>query len=81
MSKKNISVKIYNETYSLTTEAAEEDAKAVAELVDGKMHELAEKIGSHNTEKVAVWTALDLAAELYALRIRYEKLLKVAKED
>lgn len=81
MSKKSISVKIYNETYSLTTEAAIEDAKAVAELVDSKMQKLADKTGSHNTEKVAVWTALDLAAELYDLRIRYAKLLQVAKED
>lgn len=80
MEKSAVSVKIYNETYILKTDAAENDVLAVAELVNGKMHELAEKHGVQNTEKVAVWTALDCAAELYKLRRNYEKLLAVAKE-
>lgn len=80
MEKNAVSVKIYNETYILKTEAAEDDVLAIAQMVDHKMHELAEKHGVKNTEKVAVWTALDCAAELYRLRRNYEKLLAVAKE-
>lgn len=80
MGKRSISVKIFNETYILRTEASEEEVRAVAGLVDEKMQELAEKTGTGSTEKVAVWTALDLAAELYNLRKRYEKILQLAKE-
>lgn len=79
MEKTSVSVKIYNDTYILRTEASEEDVRAIARLVDDKMQLLADKKQHQNTEKIAVWAALDLAAELYKLRCDYARLLKAAK--
>ena len=79
MEKTSVSVKIYNDTYILRTEASEEDVRAIARLVDDKMQLLADKKQHQNTEKIAVWAALDLAAELYKLRRDYARLLKAAK--
>ena len=80
MEKTSVSVKIYNDNYILRTEASEEDVRAVAQMVDEKMQLLAEKKQHQNTEKIAVWAALDLAAELYKLRRDCARLLKIAKE-
>lgn len=80
MEKTAVSVKIYNETYMLRTEASQGDVMAVAELVDRKMQQLAEQKQITDTGRLAVWAALDLAGELYRLRKDYDRLLAVAKE-
>lgn len=80
MEKKSISVKIYNDTYVLATEASEAQVLEIANLVDGKMKTLAQRKHIQSTDKVAVWTALDLAAELVELKGRYEALLAAATE-
>lgn len=80
MEKKSISVKIYNETYMLHTDASEEHVVKIANLVDEKMKTLAQKKHIQSTDKVAVWTALDFAAELVELKGRYEALLAAATE-
>ncbi len=80
MEKTAVSVKIYNETYVLRTEASQGDVLAVAELVDKKMQRLAEQKQISDTGRLAVWAALDLAGELYKLRQDYAKLLAAAKE-
>lgn len=80
MEKTAVSVKIYNENYVLRTEAPQDDVLAVAELVDQKMQRLAEQKQITDTGRLAVWTALDLAGELYKLKQDYEKLLAAAKE-
>lgn len=80
MEKTAVSVKIYNENYVLRTEAPQGDVLTVAELVDQKMQRLAEQKQITDTGRLAVWTALDLAGELYKLKQDYEKLLAAAKE-
>lgn len=80
MEKKSISVKIYNESYVLHTDASEKQVLEVAGIVDQKMKDLAQKKHIQSTDKVAVWTALDLAAELVELKGRYEALLAAATE-
>ena len=80
MEKKAISVKIYNDTYMLATEASEAHVLEIANLVDGKMKDLAQRKHIQSTDKVAVWTALDLAVELVELKGRYEALLAAATE-
>lgn len=80
MEKTAVSVKIYNENYVLRTEAPQGDVLAVAELVDQKMQRLAEQKQITDTGRLAVWTALDLAGELYKLKQDYEKLLAAARE-
>ena len=79
MEKSAISVKIFNETYMLRTEAPEKQVIAVAQLVDAKMKTLAgnKKVPQ---EKIAVWAALDLAADLLALEERYQKLVEASRE-
>lgn len=79
MEKKSISVKINNETYVLRTDAAEEDVVAIAKMVDERMQSLL--VGKNlDTRKLAVWTALDLAADLQALQKRYEALVAIMRE-
>lgn len=81
MEKSSISVKIYNDTYVLRTAASEENVKAVAGEVDARMKRLSEaKNIQSDVEKLAVWTALDLAAELLDLKKRYDRLCAAIRE-
>lgn len=63
MEKASVSVKIYNSTYALTTSASEEQVLKIAAEVDRRMQELAESKKLLQTDKLAIWTALDLSAE------------------
>lgn len=80
MDKTSITVKIYNEDYTLRTSAHQAQAIAVANSVDARMRKLAEAKNVQSKEKLAVWTALDLAADLYELQQRYDRLLAAVKE-
>ena len=80
MEKTAISVQIYNETYVLRTSAPQTQVLQVAQSVDERMKRLAADKKVTNREKLAVWTALDLAAELYELQQRYDKLLAAVRE-
>lgn len=80
MEKASVSVKIYNETYSLRTSAPKEQVLKIADEVDRRMKSLAEKKNIQSAEKLAVWTSLDLAADLLELRQRYERLLAEVRE-
>ena len=80
MGKDTISVQILNDKYVLHTDASEEDVFNVVAIVNKKMEELSSKKKLYAKDKLAVWTALDLAGELYQLRQDYDRLLKLAKE-
>ena len=80
MEKTAISVQIYNETYVLRTSAPQTQVLQVAQSVDERMMRLAADKKVTNPEKLAVWTALDLAAELQELQQRYDKLLAAVHE-
>ena len=43
MEKKTITVTIFNEQYNLTTELPKKETEAIAEMVDKKMQQFAEK--------------------------------------
>ena len=75
MEKTAVTVKIFNDEYTLST-----DVDAIAAMLDKKMQKLATSQHLVTTSKVAVWAALDLAGELYTLRREYEALLKAAKD-
>lgn len=68
MEKASVSVKIYNSTYALTTSASEEQVLKIAAEVDRRMQELAESKKLLQTDKIAIWTALDLAADRLELQ-------------
>ena len=80
MEKNSITVKIYNDEYTLRTSAPQAQAIAVANSVDERMKKLAETKHVQSREKLAVWAALDLAADLYELQQRYDRLLAAVKE-
>lgn len=89
-----IAVKIYNDTYSLRTSAPQEKVLQVAAEVNKRMQQLAANKSVITMEKLAVWTALDLAAdfqdmqernlslaeELKALQARYDRLVQAIRE-
>lgn len=89
-----IAVKIYNDTYSLRTSAPQEKVLQVAAEVNKRMQQLAANKSVITMEKLAVWTALDLAAdfqemqernqqlaeELKALEARYDRLVQAIRE-
>lgn len=80
MEKTAISVQIYNETYVLRTSAPQTQVLKIAQNVDERMKRLTADKQVQNREKLAVWTALDLAAELNELQERYDKLLAAVRE-
>lgn len=75
-----ISVKIYNDTYSLRTSAPEEKVLQVAAEVDKRMQQLAANKSVITMEKLAVWTALDLAADFQDLQERNRQLTAAVKQ-
>lgn len=77
MEKASVSVKIYNSTYALTTSASEEQVLKIAAEVDRRMQELAESKKLLQTDKLAIWTALDLAAE----RLELQKKCAALKQE
>ena len=77
MEKASVSVKIYNSTYALTTSASEEQVLKIAAEVDRRMQELAESKKLLQTDKIAIWTALDLAADRLELQ---EKCVALQQE-
>ena len=80
MEKTAVTVKIFNDEYTLKTDLPRTDVDAIAAMVDKKMQKLATSQPLVTTSKVAVWEALDLAGELDTLRREYEALLKAAKD-
>lgn len=80
MEKASVSVKIYNSTYALTTSASEEQVLQIAAEVDRRMQELAENKKLLQTDKLAIWTALDLAAERLELQEKCDALKQEMQE-
>ena len=80
MEKEAVNVQICNETYVLRTSAAPAKVLKIAQNVDERMQKLATEKNVQNKEKLAVWAALDLAADLYELQERYDKLLAAVRE-
>lgn len=80
MEKASVSVKIYNNTYALTTSASEEQVLKIAAEVDRRMQELAESKKLLQTDKLAIWTALDLAAERLELQEKCAALKQEMQE-
>ena len=61
MEKTAVTVKIFNDEYTLKTDLPRTDVDAIAAMVDKKMQKLATSQHLVTTSKVAVWAALDLA--------------------
>jgi cell division protein ZapA len=65
-------IKVFNQTYRVTSADDGERASRVARLVDTRMRETASHITTHDVARIAVLTALQIADELLTLKEIYE---------
>lgn len=65
-------IKVFNQTYRVTSADDGERAARVAQLVDTRMRETASHITTHDVARIAVLTALQIADELLTLKEIYE---------
>jgi cell division protein ZapA len=78
--KRNITVDIFGQQYSLKSEVAEEQVKKVAAYVDRKMREVAEGTKSVDSLHIAILTALNIAQEYLQEKGNREYLVRRIKE-
>ncbi len=75
------SVCIFDEEYRIASELEDERTHEVAACVDAKMREVEARAGHLSKSRVAVLTAMELAAELLQMRQEREKLLQQTYEQ
>jgi len=78
--KQNIRVNIYGQEYPIKSEADIDYVQRVAEYVDRKMKEIAEKIPGRTQTQIAVLAALNIADDLFKEREDKEKKLTEVEE-
>lgn len=76
MGQESIQVKIFGTEYTLKSDADIEYVKRVAQIVDDRMQKLAESSTIKSESKLAVLTALNVADELYQLKLQYKKVIE-----
>lgn len=59
-----VEIKVFNQTYTVKTDAEEDHIQEVARYVNEKMEEVVKKTRSVSTLNVAILTALNIADEL-----------------
>ncbi|MFC1842960.1 cell division protein ZapA [Candidatus Dependentiae bacterium] len=65
--KKKLKIEIFNDEYSLISDEKEVVILKASQMVDTLMKEIADKSGLHDTKKVAVLAALQVASKLVNL--------------
>jgi len=78
--KQSIKVNIYGQEYPIRSEADATYVQQIAEYVDRKMKEVAEKVPARVHSQLAVLTALHIADELFKEREDKEKKLSEVEE-
>lgn len=79
--KKSYDVKVFNQNFSVKSEADEQYVRQVASFVDQKIREIGEKSPSVSSLNVALLTAMNIADEFLKLnRDRESKNKKLAKQ-
>ncbi len=69
-----VEVKIFNQTYYVRGDGDAEYIVKLAEYVDQRMREVSGSTLTADSLRVAILTALNIADELYKMRIRLEQL-------
>jgi len=77
MQKNKVVVDIYGEEYKIIGETSEEYIKMIADYVDKKMKQIANKNSRLSNSKVAVLAALNIADELSKLQEDYDAIVKL----
>ncbi|HVP35461.1 MAG TPA: cell division protein ZapA [Terriglobales bacterium] len=78
--KQSIKVNIYGQEYPIRSDADATYVQQIAEYVDRKMKEVAEKVPARIHSQLAVLTALNIADELFKERADKEKKLSEVEE-
>ena len=78
--KQSIKVNIYGQDYPIRSDADATYVQQIAEYVDQKMKEVAEKVPARIHSQLAVLTALHIADELFKEREDKEKKLSEVEE-
>jgi cell division protein ZapA len=71
-----VEIKVFGQTFSVKTDAAEAHIHAVAQYVNEKMDEILKKTKSVSTLNVAILTALNIADDLLKEKEQRKTLLK-----
>jgi len=71
-----VEIKVFGQTYTVKTDAAEDYIQEVARYVNEKMDEVLKKTRSVSTMNVAILTALNIADDLLKERERKNALLR-----
>lgn len=72
--KNRVSVKIFNEEYTMCSPSSPEYMRRLAQYVDDKMHLIGDTNSRLGINKVAVLTSINLADELFRLRREMREL-------
>ena len=69
----SVRVVIFGTEYSIQGDVGIETTRQVARYVNAKMAEVHESTASHDNIKIAVLSALNIAGELFELRVKQEQ--------
>ncbi|HZK25782.1 MAG TPA: cell division protein ZapA [Oscillospiraceae bacterium] len=78
--KNRVSVKIYEEEYTMRSSASPEYMRRLASYVDEKMKQIGQTNSRLGINKVAVLTSVNLADELFRLRKEVRELENLLKK-
>jgi len=79
-SSESVRVTIYGDEYSIKGDTDSETTKKIAEYVNLKISEVQSHIASRDRIKVAVLSAMNIAAELMGYKEKCEKYLNKCEE-
>jgi cell division protein ZapA len=79
--KNRVTVQIFGQNYRLMGNVSACHLEKVAQFVDQKMCEVAEKNRSLDTAKISVLSAINIADEYFKLQRDYEEVLKLIDEQ
>jgi cell division protein ZapA len=79
-SSESVRVIIYGDEYSIKGDTDGETTKKIAEYVNGKITEVQSRIASRDRVRVAVLSAMNIAAELMGYKEKCEKYLHKCEE-
>jgi len=77
--KNSIHVNIYGEEYAIRSNGEAAYIREVAEYVDRKMRDAAEKVPNKSPSRIAILAALNITAELFSERKKGEQISAVEK--
>ena len=79
-SSDSVRVIIYGDEYSIKGDADKELTKKIAEYVNSKIMEVQTSIASRDKLKIAILSAMNMAAELFSYKEKCEKYLNKCED-